>query len=248
MSSTTCQIYFADTFTYNITSHYTDITASCSGTDCTLIASNGDEKEVTCNGILQYAGAGAKVEDSGYICACGSDQITIPTTYNCADLCYNLDVSSQCNFLTLNNGFLNGSPTNAVTSDTCSQYRCAGDGSNICTNDGATEYVCDNSDREYLLSGISASMSYVCNCNGPATVPDIYGGGTGTACGQGSSNSNSSPSPSPTTGSGSSGSGSGSGEPSQSSPISKSNSNKITLKHSLALASLAFWLIHGALI
>jgi hypothetical protein len=90
-----------------------------------------------------------------------------------------------------------------VEEDLCDEYRCDESGE-LCTQNGWLAYQCDDTEQQDKLEGVSATQSYVCNCRGPATIPETYVGTDGVTKGKACGNSNSGPSSSSGNGSGAS--------------------------------------------
>jgi len=180
--STSCQVYWTD-FNNNVIERDVDA-ATCTNsalTSCTITSSRGSTLPVTCNSLLQFVDV--SFDYTAYFCSCGSNAISIPSTVYCVDICYNLHTQfSKCNVLSLYDGYTSGSPSIGVQSDTCVAYRCNTQGT-LCTTDGSIAYICDN--KDHGDQGISSTLSYACNCAGPATIPEIYRGTSGATEGSG---------------------------------------------------------------
>lgn len=185
--SSSCNTYFVDVFD-NVTGNSTDSgTCDSTLTTCTITTPNGNSVGLTCNSKLQSIPDSADFSSSEYFCVCGDNPLSVPSIVNCASFCYKLSTSHNCNFLTLYDGFTSGNSDIAVSADECSHLSCNQAGT-ICTTDQQTSYQCDNIDHD--LPGPSSTKSYVCNCAGPAAIPEIYqqnGKTMGTACGNANS-------------------------------------------------------------
>jgi len=181
--ATHCNTYWVN-LEYVVIEHDRDV-ATCDSTltSCTLMAANGGTLDVTCDSTLQVSGL-ASTDYASYFCACGSHTVYVPSTVTCADLCYDLSYTfPKCNWLTLYDGYTSGSASIGVTEDLCEVFRCGKKGVR-CTDKGQFLYLCDNAEHETPY--ISSTDLYVCNCHGPATIPEFYRGSSkkthGTSC------------------------------------------------------------------
>jgi hypothetical protein len=112
-------------------------------------------------------------------CACSNHPVSVPDTMDCGSICFNFsDDRPSCNLLSLRYGYTSGDASNGVTEDACVAMRCVG-GSTRCTTDGSTKCLCDNVEHGAQYLGGSSTYSYVCNCDGPAAIPGVYGSGLG---------------------------------------------------------------------
>lgn len=170
---TKCDLYWAD-WDDHVIEHDQD-SAMCNSDmiNCVITSSSGDKLEATCDSTLQIPDS-VDMTYNKYFCICGGKAVSVLETVNCADKCYNLTTPfPTCNHLELY------PRTTVVLEGFCTAHRCDVSGVN-CTSDGSCLYYCDNRKHDYPGS---SSHGYVCNCVGPAAVPEGYGGNaTGTAC------------------------------------------------------------------
>lgn len=180
--STTCHLYWANL--QNLVTEADVDRASCDSslTTCIITSSHGVTLAATCDSQLHLSDT-TNTNYASYFCVCGSKALTVPSIVDCADKCYALDAHLTCDTLTLSTGFTAGSPVDSILADQCVPYRCDSSGTK-CTTDGAFLTLCDN--QQHDSDGDTSTKSYVCNCDGPATIPSLYrvnGQSTGTACG-----------------------------------------------------------------
>jgi hypothetical protein len=182
--STTCEVYWVS-LSYVVTGH-DSISSACDSslTRCSLLNSRGNAvTDVTCNSELGTTGS-TNPSVVSYFCACGNNPVKPPEIVDCGSICFSFTESKRhCNYLSLRFGFTSGDSSNGVTEDTCSAMNCVA-GTSRCTSDGSTSYLCDNTEHDPAALGGSSTYSYVCNCDGPAAIPSVYGSGFGTACGK----------------------------------------------------------------
>lgn len=190
--STTCSLFWADVNDNVVEVDHDSAVCDSSYTSCTITGSHGGTLQATCNSEQQYPDTTSGYYTS-YFCACNGNSVSVPSGVTCSPACYDLSTSfPTCSLVWVYDAFTSGDPGTGITQDTCEAFMCDSNGVE-CTDSSATLlYQCDNEEHQSQVASDS-THSYICNCQGPAQIPDLYRGtsgeSAGSACGGGSASS-----------------------------------------------------------